>query len=698
MDLPHPTPLLEVKDLVVEFPTRRGVLRALDGVSFSVAAGEVLGVVGESGAGKSLTGASIIGLLEPPGRIASGSIWFDGQRIDNLDAEGMRRLRGRHIGAIFQDPLTSLNPLYSVGQQLVETIQAHLPVSAQAARERAVALLQETGIAAARERLDHYPHQFSGGMRQRVVIALALAAEPRLIVADEPTTALDVSVQAQIIGLLKRLCRERGAAVVLITHDMGVIAETCDRVAVMYAGRVAEIGPVDAVIHRSAHPYSAGLMASIPDIDGDDERLHQIDGSMPRLNAIPSGCAYHPRCAHALPRCAQQRPELQSVGQGLAACWLIDEPTPAKALVGEAIAIAAPNSPNAGPASISGDPGSSASAAGPQPTTPLVQVRDLARHFDVSAPWLNRVLERQPRQWLHAVDGVDFAIPRGQTMALVGESGCGKSTVARLLVGLYQPTRGQVQFDGQDAHAAFAGRDALVLRRRIQMIFQDPYASLNPRWTVGDVVAEPLLEHGLAPSRDQAQDAVVGLLQSVGLGAADLGKYPHQFSGGQRQRISIARALATAPEFLVCDEPTSALDVSVQAQVLNLMGDLQRARGLTYLFISHNLAVVRHVSDQVGVMYLGRLVEVAPTRRLFEQPRHPYTRMLIDAIPRMRDHGRERTPVQGEVPNPLQPPTGCSFHPRCPLANARCRSERPALQAIDGVQVACHAVQEGRSA
>ena len=698
MDLPATTSLLEVKDLVVEFPTRRGVLRALDGVSFSVAAGEVLGVVGESGAGKSLTGASIIGLLEPPGRIASGSIWFDGQRIDNLDSEGMRRLRGRHIGAIFQDPLTSLNPLYSVGQQLVETIQAHLPVSAQEARERAVALLQETGIAAARERLGHYPHQFSGGMRQRVVIALALAAEPRLIVADEPTTALDVSVQAQIIGLLKRLCRERGAAVVLITHDMGVIAETCDRVAVMYAGRVAEIGPVDAVIHRSAHPYSAGLMASIPDIDGEDERLHQIDGSMPRLNAIPSGCAYHPRCAHALPRCAQQRPPLQAVGQGLAACWLIDNPIPAKALVGEAIAIAAPNTPNPGPASSSGHPHRTASAAGPQPPLPLVQVHDLARHFDVSAPWLNRVLERQPRQWLHAVDGVDFAIPRGKTMALVGESGCGKSTVARLLVGLYQPSRGQVQFDGQDAHAAFAGRDALALRRRIQMIFQDPYASLNPRWTVGDVVAEPLLEHGLSGSRADAQDAVVGLLQSVGLGAADLGKYPHQFSGGQRQRISIARALATAPEFLVCDEPTSALDVSVQAQVLNLMGDLQRARGLTYLFISHNLAVVRHVSDQVGVMYLGRLVEVAPTRRLFEQPRHPYTRMLIDAIPRMRDHGRERTPVQGEVPNPLQPPTGCSFHPRCPLADARCRSERPALQAIDRVQVACHAVQEGRSA
>jgi peptide/nickel transport system ATP-binding protein len=324
MDLHHAPPLLEVKDLVVEFPSRRGVLRALDGVSFSVAAGEVLGVVGESGAGKSLTGASIIGLLEPPGRIASGSIWFDGQRIDNLDAEGLRRLRGRHIGAIFQDPLTSLNPLYSVGQQLEETIQAHLPVSAPEARERAVALLQETGIAAARERLDHYPHQFSGGMRQRVVIALALAAEPRLIVADEPTTALDVSVQAQIIGLLKRLCRERGAAVVLITHDMGVIAETCDRVAVLYAGRVAEIGPVHQVINHPAHPYTAGLMASIPDMDSDRERLNQIDGAMPRLNAIPQGCAFNPRCPKAFDRCRQDRPELVQAGANQAACWLHD--------------------------------------------------------------------------------------------------------------------------------------------------------------------------------------------------------------------------------------------------------------------------------------------------------------------------------------------------------------------------------------
>ncbi len=336
------------------------------------------------------------------------------------------------------------------------------------------------------------------------------------------------------------------------------------------------------------------------------------------------------------------------------------------------------------------------SAAEKHTGAPLVQARDLAKTFDVSAPWLNRVLEGKPRQLLHAVDGVSFDITRGQTLALVGESGCGKSTVARLLVGLYEPTRGGLTFDGQDAHAAFKTPQGRQMRRRIQMIFQDPYASLNPRWLVEDIVGEPLREHGLVTDPVALCDRVDALLQSVGLSPQDRAKYPHQFSGGQRQRISIARALATEPEFLVCDEPTSALDVSVQAQVLNIMKDLQRQRGLTYLFISHNLAVVRHVSDQVGVMYLGRLVELADKRELFSNPRHPYTRMLLDAIPKMRDTGRARTPVQGEVPNPLNPPAGCAFNPRCPHANDRCRSERPALQTFQGVQVACHAVAEGR--
>ena len=332
----------------------------------------------------------------------------------------------------------------------------------------------------------------------------------------------------------------------------------------------------------------------------------------------------------------------------------------------------------------------------PDRKQPLVQARDLAMSFDVSPPWLNRVLERKPRQFLAAVDGVSFEIEKGKTLALVGESGCGKSTVARLLVGLYEPTRGDLQFDGLDAHAIFKTPDGLKLRSRIQMIFQDPYASLNPRWIVEDIVGEPLIEHGLITDKAELDAKVGDLLKSVGLSPLDMVKYPHQFSGGQRQRISIARALATEPEFLVCDEPTSALDVSVQAQVLNIMKDLQRSRGLTYLFISHNLAVVRHVSDQVGVMYLGRLVELADKHTLFDTPRHPYTRMLLDAIPKMHDTGRARTPVQGEVPNPLNPPTGCTFHPRCPHANDRCKSARPELLNIGGVKIACHAVEEGR--
>jgi peptide/nickel transport system ATP-binding protein len=331
------------------------------------------------------------------------------------------------------------------------------------------------------------------------------------------------------------------------------------------------------------------------------------------------------------------------------------------------------------------------------PQAPLVQAQDLAKTFDVSAPWLNRVLEGKPRQTLNAVDGVSFNIEKGQTLALVGESGCGKSTVARLLVGLYEPTRGRLIYDDLDAHAQFKTSQGQILRRRIQMIFQDPYASLNPRWLVESIVAEPLREHGLIADKAQLRDRVAELLQSVGLSALDMKKYPHQFSGGQRQRISIARALATEPEFLVCDEPTSALDVSVQAQVLNIMKDLQKSRGLTYLFISHNLAVVRHVSDQVGVMYLGRLVELADKDSLFASPQHPYTRMLLDAIPEMRQTGRARTPVQGEVPNPLNPPTGCTFHPRCPHANERCRLERPALARVGtGSVVACHAVEENR--
>ena len=713
-------PLLEVRDLRVEFATRRGVLRALDDVSFDIAAGEVLGVVGESGAGKSLTGAAIIGLLEPPGRIARGSIALSGRRLDTLPADRMRAVRGREIGAIFQDPLTALNPLYSVGRQLVETIRTHLPLTRSQARTRAIELLAETGIPGAAERIDHYPHQFSGGMRQRVVIALALAAQPKLLIADEPTTALDVSIQAQIIALLRRLCREHGTAVMLITHDMGVIAETADRVAVMYAGRIAEIGPVREVMHRPRHPYTRGLMGSIPTIGVQRVRLEQIDGAMPRLDAMPQGCAFHPRCRFAIDRCTRERPEPVAHDEVLVACWRAEATHDPAGIATPGIAPTArreeatasvrdalqgrmdtrdPSRTSTGSPERTASGTAERPGAGPSDRTPheqasaLVRACHLGKSFDVSLPWMNRVLSGAPRQAIRAVDDVSFEIARGETLALVGESGCGKSTVARLLVGLQHASTGRVLVDG---HEVIAGANP-ALHRRLQMIFQDPYASLNPRWDVARIVSEPIRTHDPGCTEAQRADRVAQLLEQVGLSPADAHKFPHQFSGGQRQRISIARALASAPEFIVCDEPTSALDVSVQAQVLNLMRDLQRDAGLTYLFISHNLAVIHHVSDRIGVMYLGCLVELATKEDLFARPLHPYTRMLLDAIPDLQMSERTRIPVASEVPNPLSPPGGCTFHPRCPHAQARCHHERPKRRTLpNGREVACHAVEEDR--
>ncbi|WP_434034945.1 dipeptide ABC transporter ATP-binding protein [Cupriavidus sp. a3] len=558
-------PVLRVRDLSVEFDTHRGTVRVLDSVSFEIAPGEILGVVGESGAGKSMTGNAITGLIEKPGRLAAGRVELHGERIDTLRGEDMRRLRGRHIGMVFQDPLTSLNPVHTIGRHLTEAIRTHLPLDAVQARKRALALLADVEIPDPAARFNQYPHQLSGGMRQRVAIALALSCEPALLIADEPTTALDVLVQDQVITMLRRVCRERNTAAMLITHDMGVIAEAADRVMVMYQGRVLEHGPVDDILAHPQAPYTRTLMAAIPSV-------HL------RLKRLPV--------------------------------------------------------PEAGVADVPAQVAPSEQASACTGAAPLLRVQGLSRSYDLSSGWLVRALTREPRHVLHAVSDVGFEIPRGSTFGLVGESGSGKSTVARMIAGLVRPDAGRIVLDGIERGAGHNTEAALT--GRFQMIFQDPYASLNPRWRIDRIIAEPLEVMGLTPDANERDERVAQALRLVRMSPDDGRRYPHQFSGGQRQRIAIARALVSRPAFLICDEPTSSLDVSVQAQVLNLMRDLQDEFGLTYLLISHNLAVIRQMCDQVGVMRQGRLVECGAAESVFAAPVHAYTRELMAAVPDVR--------------------------------------------------------------
>ena len=560
--------LLQINNLEIEFPSRKSVLRAVDNVSLCLEKGDILGIVGESGAGKSTVGNALIGLLEPPGQMTKGEIFLDGNRIDNLSDSEKQKIRGKEIGMIFQDPLTSLNPLQTIENQLVETINLHLELGENDARQRAVELLDQVGIPDPDVRVKQYPHQFSGGMRQRVVVALALCAEPNLIIADEPTTALDVSIQAQILDLMRGLCKEKQVGMVIITHDMGVIADITDRVAVMYRGRLVEHGATEKILGNPDHPYTQSLISAVPRPDIKLIRFPQVT---------------------YIEDVAEKNTEIDITEH-----WL------GKAREYETA------------------PG------------PLVELKNISMRFTTKPAFL-----RKNRIFLDAVNNVSLDIDEGEVFGLVGESGSGKSTVARIICGLYTPVTGAINFAGTELTALKKQSDLDPFRKQMQMIFQDPYSSLNPRMRVLDIVAEPILFHQLAETRREVEIIVKDLLEHVGLGAQSAVRYPHEFSGGQRQRISIARALATRPRFLICDEPTSALDVSIQAQILNLLKDLQEELGLTMLFISHDLPVIRQMCDRVGVMKDGFLCEMKETEVLFENPEHEYTQHLLNLMPRL---------------------------------------------------------------
>jgi peptide/nickel transport system ATP-binding protein len=657
-------PVVELVDLHTEIALRHGVARPVGGVSLSVAKGETLGIVGESGCGKTMTALSIMRLLPPGGRVSGGSIRFGDTDLATLDEAGMRAVRGNRVGMIFQDPMTSLNPCLTIGDQVAETVLLHRDASRAQARARAEEVLELVGLPDVSRRFDSYPHQLSGGMRQRVVIAMALACEPELLIADEPTTALDVTIQKQILRLIDELRARLGMAVILVTHDLGVIAGHADRVAVMYAGKIVETSPTRELFESPRHPYTEALFRSLPENVTPDRELFAIPGLPPDLSDPPPGCRFAARCAYATERCRAEEPEL-TVGSHPFACF---HPL-------GSVERAAAN-PRTEPA---------AAANG----TALLDVRNLVREFPVTS---NGVLRRRIGS-VSAVADVSFAVRAGETFGLVGESGCGKSTVGRLLVAEDTPTAGTVSFDGTEISGR-SPRALRELRRDFQLMFQDPYGSLDPRMRVRSILREPLAIQRRGSGGEQDR-AVAALLDEVGLPRAALEKYPHEFSGGQRQRIGLARALALRPRLIVADEPVSALDVSVQAQILNLMRALQREHDLTYVFISHDLSVVRYIASTIGVMYLGKLVEVGPAEQVYSSPAHPYTKGLIDAIP-LADPDREQrvedAGVRGELPSALNPPSGCRFRTRCPLATDVCASQAPELRRFSeqGQRAACH--------
>ncbi len=666
--------VLSVRNLRMGFASGAGansrVLVAVDGVDLELGAGETLALLGESGCGKSATALSLLRLLPAAGRILSGEVRFDGRDLLQLPEAEMRDVRGGGMAMIFQEPATSLNPVLTVGRQIGEVLEQHLQLAGAEAEQQALELLKAVGIADAERRLTEYPFQLSGGMKQRVMIAIALAGNPRLLIADEPTTALDVTIQAQILDLLGRLQAERGMGMLLITHDLGVVARMAHRVGVMYAGEIVEEAPRESFFVTPLHPYTRKLFAALPDMTRRHACLETIAGQVPPLLSMPPGCRFAERCPQAWERCRNESPAWTDQGNGhrVRCHWVAEVRHEGESRNAETMARAA------------------ASAGVAEEVPGMLTVVDLRVHFPIRRGFLQRTVGH-----VKAVDGVSLELGRGRTLALVGESGCGKTTVGKSILQLIRPTSGSALLDGEDLTRLSRG-ELRPLRRRMQMIFQDPFASLNPRMSVGEIVAEGMSSLRVVPRTSEQENATTALLQQVGLAADAAQRYPHEFSGGQRQRIAIARALAVQPELIVCDEPTSALDVSVQAQILNLLKSLQDELGLAYLFITHNFAVVEYLAHEVAVMYLGRIVERGLVDEVLRSPRHPYTQALLSAVPVPRaESGPKILRLAGETPSPANPPQGCHFHPRCPRAMDICRTSYPENTALSADhRVRCH--------
>jgi peptide/nickel transport system ATP-binding protein len=681
-----PGAVLEVRDLHVSFPSESGTVTAVRGVSFTLAPGEVLGIVGESGSGKSVSSLAVMGLLPSSAKV-EGSIRFHGKELRGLPDREFSALRGEGISMVFQDPLSALTPVYTVGDQIAEAIRIHRDVGKGEADKKAVELLDLVGIPNAKERSRAFPHEFSGGMRQRVMIAMAIANDPDVIIADEPTTALDVTVQAQILEVLKTAQEATGAAIVMITHDLGVIAGFADRVLVMYAGKPVETGSVDDIFYRPRMPYTLGLLGSLPRLDQSERQpLTPVEGSPPSLIDLPPGCPFAPRCPMKLGVCLELEPELDATRHPghRTACHRHPEIEEQQLTATDIF-----------PAQVAGEP--PVARRPRQERTAMLEVEGLVRRF----PLTRGAVFRRTVGTVHAVDGITFDIREGETLGLVGESGCGKTTTINEILSLVRPQEGTIAVLGRPTtELGRAGRRENP--RYVSVVFKDPLASLDARMPISDILAEPLRTHGVP--KEQRDPRVRELLRLVGLGPEHAARYPSEFSGGQRQRVCIARALALEPKLLVLDEPVSALDVSIRAGVINLLEQLREKLSLSYLFVAHDLSVVRHIANRVAVMYLGRIVEIGDVHHVFDAPAHPYTQALLSAIPLPdphRERERRRVVLQGDLPSPADPPSGCRFRTRCPLFATlspdraeRCNNEDPALihQGADH-GAACHYAQ-----